>query len=144
VLRQRAVAAGQSLQEYLRGRLIDEASAPTVEEILARAGGRAGGSVPFSDAVEHCNRIVLVVDARVLAPALADDGADGDKARARLRGQALVVTVGQALVAPELVDLETTSVISPPAAGWDSRASSICSRSAVTRACRARQRADRR
>ena len=50
-----------------------------------------------------CNRIVLVVDASVLAPALADDGADGDKARARLRGQALV--------APELVDLETTSVI---------------------------------
>jgi len=46
---------------------------------------------------------VLVVDASVLAPALADDGADGDKARARLRGQALV--------APELVDLETTSVI---------------------------------
>lgn len=52
VLRQRAAAAGQSLQEYLRGRLIDEASSPTVEEILARAGGRAGGSVPFSDAVE--------------------------------------------------------------------------------------------
>jgi len=46
---------------------------------------------------------VLVVDASVLAPALADDGADGDTARARLRGQALV--------APELVDLETTSVI---------------------------------
>lgn len=52
VLRQRAAVAGQSLQEYLRGRLIDEASAPTVDEILARAGGRAGGSVPFSDAVE--------------------------------------------------------------------------------------------
>lgn len=51
VLRQRAVAAGQSLQEYLRGRLIDEASGPTVEEVLDRAGGRAGGSVPFSDAV---------------------------------------------------------------------------------------------
>ena len=52
VLRQRAAAAGQSLQEYLRGRLIEEASAPTVEEVMARAGGRAGGSVPFSDAVE--------------------------------------------------------------------------------------------
>lgn len=46
---------------------------------------------------------MLVVDASVLAPALADDGTDGDTARARLRGQALV--------APELVDLETTSVI---------------------------------
>lgn len=52
VLRQRAAAAGQSLQEYLRGMLVDQASAPTVEEILARAGGRAGGSVRFSDAVE--------------------------------------------------------------------------------------------
>lgn len=46
---------------------------------------------------------MLVVDASVLAPALADDGVDGDTARARLRGHALV--------APELVDLETTSVI---------------------------------
>jgi predicted nucleic acid-binding protein len=46
---------------------------------------------------------VLVVDASVLAPALADDGPDGDVARARLRGQSLV--------APELIDLETTSVI---------------------------------
>jgi len=52
VLRRRAAAAGQSLQEYLRGRLVAEASAPTVDEILARAGGRAGGSVPFSAAVE--------------------------------------------------------------------------------------------
>jgi predicted nucleic acid-binding protein len=46
---------------------------------------------------------VLVVDASVLAPALADDGTAGDTARARLREHALV--------APELVDLETTSVI---------------------------------
>jgi predicted nucleic acid-binding protein len=46
---------------------------------------------------------VLVVDASVLAPALADDGPDGDAARERLRGQTLV--------APELIDLETTSVI---------------------------------
>jgi antitoxin FitA len=52
VLRQRAAAARQSLQAYLRGRLIEEASAPTVEEILDRAGGRAGGSVPFSASAE--------------------------------------------------------------------------------------------
>jgi plasmid stability protein len=51
VLRQRAAAAHQSLQEYLRQRLIEEASMPTVEEVLARAGGRAGGSVPFFEAV---------------------------------------------------------------------------------------------
>lgn len=48
VLRRRAAAAHQSLQEYLRSRLIAEASGPTVEEVLDRAGGRAGGSVPFS------------------------------------------------------------------------------------------------
>ena len=47
VLRQRAAAAHQSLQEYLRARLIAEASTPTLEEVLHRAGGRAGGSVPL-------------------------------------------------------------------------------------------------
>jgi plasmid stability protein len=52
VLRRRAAAAGQSLQEYLRGRLIEEASRPTVNEVLERAGGRTGGSLPFSVAVE--------------------------------------------------------------------------------------------
>lgn len=46
---------------------------------------------------------MLVVDASVLAPALADDGPDGDTARTRLRAQSLT--------APELIDLETTSVI---------------------------------
>jgi predicted nucleic acid-binding protein len=46
---------------------------------------------------------VIVVDASVVAPALADDGADGDTARGRLRGQTLV--------APEIVDLEVLSVI---------------------------------
>jgi predicted nucleic acid-binding protein len=45
---------------------------------------------------------VLAVDASVLAVALADDGHDGDQARARLRGERLT--------APELVDLEVTSV----------------------------------
>ena len=46
---------------------------------------------------------MLVIDASVLAPALTDDGPDGDKARARLRGNTLA--------APELIDLETSSVI---------------------------------
>ncbi len=46
---------------------------------------------------------MLVVDASALASALADDGRDGDTARARLSGQSLV--------APELIDLETASVI---------------------------------
>ncbi|HNV43062.1 MAG TPA: type II toxin-antitoxin system VapC family toxin [Ornithinibacter sp.] len=46
---------------------------------------------------------MLVVDASVLAVALADDGPDGDAARARLRGETLA--------APELVDLEVASVL---------------------------------
>lgn len=51
VLRSRAAQAHQSLQEYLRTRLIEEASRPTVSEVMARAGGRAGGSVSFEEAV---------------------------------------------------------------------------------------------
>ena len=46
-LRRRAAAAGQSLQEYLLERLTEEAQTPTLDEVLERAGGRAGGSVTF-------------------------------------------------------------------------------------------------
>ncbi|MDQ6782502.1 MAG: hypothetical protein M3063_03445 [Actinomycetota bacterium] len=52
VLRRRAAAAHQSLQEYLRSQLIEEAARPTLDEVLERAGGRAGGSVSFGDVVE--------------------------------------------------------------------------------------------
>jgi plasmid stability protein len=51
VLRQRAAAAHQSLQEYLRERLIEEASQPTLDEVLDRAGGRSGGKMPLKAAV---------------------------------------------------------------------------------------------
>ena len=51
ILRQRAAAAHQSLQEYLRARLIEDASQPSLDEILDRAGGRSGGSVPLKVAV---------------------------------------------------------------------------------------------
>jgi plasmid stability protein len=51
VLRRRAAAAGQSLQEYLRSRLIQEAGEATLEEVLDRAGGRSGGHVPLAAAV---------------------------------------------------------------------------------------------
>jgi hypothetical protein len=51
VLRRRAALAHQSLQEYLRSRLIEEASGPTLDEVLDRAGGRSGGSVPLKAAV---------------------------------------------------------------------------------------------
>jgi hypothetical protein len=56
VLRRRAAGAHQSLQAYLRARLIAEARAPTVEEVLEREGERAHGSVPFSAAIEALRR----------------------------------------------------------------------------------------
>jgi len=43
VLRARAAAAHQSLQEYLLSRLVDEAATPTVDEVLERAGRHRGG-----------------------------------------------------------------------------------------------------
>lgn len=46
---------------------------------------------------------MIVVDASVLAPALADDDTDGDRAREHLRGEQLV--------APELIDLEVVSTL---------------------------------
>lgn len=45
---------------------------------------------------------MIVVDASVLAPALADDTAEGDACRSALRSDALA--------APELIDLEVASV----------------------------------
>ena len=49
VLRRRAAEAHQSLQEYLRSRLIEEASRPTVAEVLERAGERTGGHLSFEN-----------------------------------------------------------------------------------------------
>ena len=46
---------------------------------------------------------MIVVDASVLATALGDDGGDGRRARARL--------AGEDLAAPDLIDLEVTSVL---------------------------------
>ena len=51
VLRRRAAEAHQSLQEYLRNRLIDEAAAPTIDEIFAEIDRDSGGSVSLEDAV---------------------------------------------------------------------------------------------
>ena len=55
-LRRRAAAAGQSLQEYLLARLLEDASTPTVDEVLERAGGRAGGRADLSAAVRAVRR----------------------------------------------------------------------------------------
>ncbi len=52
VLRQRAAMAHQSLQEYLRSKLIADASQPTVRELFARIDEHTEGSVSFAEAVE--------------------------------------------------------------------------------------------
>jgi predicted nucleic acid-binding protein len=46
---------------------------------------------------------VLVVDASVLAPAVADEGSDGQRMRERLRGEVLV--------GPDLLHIEVVSVL---------------------------------
>ncbi|WP_442935132.1 FitA-like ribbon-helix-helix domain-containing protein [Micromonospora sp. CPCC 206061] len=47
VLRRRAAAAGQSLQEYLLTRLTQEARRPTIDEVLNRVAQRSGGALPL-------------------------------------------------------------------------------------------------
>lgn len=46
-LRRRAAVAGQSLQDYLLTQLVEDASRPTLGEVLDRAAGRAGGRAGF-------------------------------------------------------------------------------------------------
>ncbi|MGH9188866.1 MAG: FitA-like ribbon-helix-helix domain-containing protein [Acidimicrobiales bacterium] len=50
VLRRRAGAAGQSLQEYLLALLMDEARTPTLDELLERVEHRTGGRVSLKEA----------------------------------------------------------------------------------------------
>lgn len=54
---------------------------------------------------------MIVVDASVVVTALADDGPDGDRVRARLRGERLI--------APHLVDIEVLSAWRRLAASGD-------------------------
>jgi len=51
-LRRRAEMAGKSLQEYLLGRLIEEARRPSLDDLLDRAGRHKGGHVSFRFASE--------------------------------------------------------------------------------------------
>ncbi|WP_428342345.1 FitA-like ribbon-helix-helix domain-containing protein [Mycobacterium sp.] len=53
VLRERAARAHQSLQEYLRSRLIADADQPTLDEVLGRVNEHRGGRVSFKTAVDH-------------------------------------------------------------------------------------------
>lgn len=50
VVRRRAAEAGQSLQEYLLARLVEDAGRPTLDEALRRVGDRSGGNVPLAEA----------------------------------------------------------------------------------------------
>ncbi|WP_425271532.1 FitA-like ribbon-helix-helix domain-containing protein [Mycobacterium innocens] len=52
VLRERAARAHQSLQEYLRSRLIADANQPTLDEVFDRITTRRGGRVSFRAAVD--------------------------------------------------------------------------------------------
>ncbi len=52
VLRRRAAAAGQSLQEYLLALLSDQAQTPTLTEVFERVGHRTGGRLGLAEAVE--------------------------------------------------------------------------------------------
>lgn len=52
ILRKRAAAAGQSLQEYMLDVLVDLARHPTLNEILDRAGERAQGTIDRGFIVE--------------------------------------------------------------------------------------------
>ncbi|MFM7537785.1 MAG: type II toxin-antitoxin system VapC family toxin [Acidimicrobiales bacterium] len=54
---------------------------------------------------------MIVVDASVVVTALADDGEDGDRVRARLRGERLI--------APHLIDVEVASAWRRLAAAGD-------------------------
>lgn len=51
VLRHRAAAAGQSLEEYLRTLLISEAGRATVAEVLDRVRARTTASLSMDDTV---------------------------------------------------------------------------------------------
>lgn len=56
VLRQRAAAAGQSMQEYLLAQLTRQAEAETLEEVLDRIGSRSGSTVTREFVVESIRR----------------------------------------------------------------------------------------
>jgi len=50
VLRRRAAASHQSMQEYLLQMLIEQAGAPTLDEILDRAEQRGSGGLSLAEA----------------------------------------------------------------------------------------------
>jgi antitoxin FitA len=55
-LRQKAAAAGQSMQEYLLAQLTRVAETETLEEVLDRIGSRSGSTVTLDFAVESIRK----------------------------------------------------------------------------------------
>lgn len=53
VLRQRAAAAGQSLQEYMLAWIERSAARPTLDEVLDRVSHRGGGHLSAGDVVRQ-------------------------------------------------------------------------------------------
>ena len=51
-LRRRAAHAGKSLQEYLLGRLTEEARTPSLADMLERVSRRRGGRFSLQDAAD--------------------------------------------------------------------------------------------
>jgi antitoxin FitA len=52
ILRERASKAGQSLQAYLLAQLEEQASKPTIKELMDRVRERTGGDVSFEFATK--------------------------------------------------------------------------------------------
>jgi len=53
ILRQRAAAAGQSLQEYMLSWIERATARPTVDEVLTRIGHRSGGHLSAAEVVRQ-------------------------------------------------------------------------------------------
>ena len=93
----RAARAGKSLQEYLRGLLVEAADKPTVDDVLARCPGARDrdGSAHRSGCNPGCPRRRsamtgrLVCDASAVVTALLDSGATGTWMATRLAGAQL-------------------------------------------------------
>ena len=100
----RAELAGQSLQQYLSAQLTAMVATPTIDDDDRPDRAPIEGPAvrePMRSPRSRTN--VLVVDASVIAPAVADGGPDGEACRARIKGQSLA--------APDLLRVEAVSVI---------------------------------
>jgi len=79
----RAARKGQSLQEYLRGFLVEAASKPRVDDVITRARARSRQQAfvstprPFSKPVTLIGDSHRVVDASALVAMLIDGGPAG-------------------------------------------------------------------